>query len=219
MANGFGYTFSPSGRNRLREQNGEQGSPQGSRELGRALQVLSLRLPRVTGGSPIAPDDLLRSMGGPGPVGVPEPPAPSPVAPAGPPAGPGMPSPPPVAAAAPAPSIPPLMAPPAGSAGAPLAPLQTLVNKAGTGIGAAPKKKKTTVRGGVPSKAAPTTTAPKIIPGIGGGTPEVDDPLGQANDPFVPVVDTGAVAPQSQARARWADKYEMDPSMFNNFLQ
>lgn len=71
MANGFGYTFSPSARGRFTERPQQNGPGMGER-IGRALQVLSLRLPRVVGGRPLAPDELLSARGGPGPGAVAE---------------------------------------------------------------------------------------------------------------------------------------------------
>ena len=70
MANGFGYNFSPQGRTKFGQT--QQKKPGTSPQIGHALQVLSLRLPRVLGGNPIAPDALMRARGGPGPGAVAE---------------------------------------------------------------------------------------------------------------------------------------------------
>lgn len=71
MANGFGYTFSPAGRKRFSEGNQKSG-PGRPEHIGEALQVLSLRLPKVLGGRAMSPSDLLNARGGPGPGAVAE---------------------------------------------------------------------------------------------------------------------------------------------------
>ena len=62
MANNIGYEFQPGAQKRLvRGINQQQQLGPGAQE---ALKVLSLRLPAVLGGSPLAPEDLLRSRPG-----------------------------------------------------------------------------------------------------------------------------------------------------------
>ena len=92
MANSSGYSFSPDLQNRLRQSlNSPTGGGLLPQNASQALKVLSLSLPGNVGGSPIAPDALLRpshsftpdaavrSMVG----GGPRPPAPSPMSGAG----------------------------------------------------------------------------------------------------------------------------------------
>lgn len=57
---GIGYEFQPGDDERLRKRIQAGVSPNSSQ----ALQILSLRLPNVLGGRPIAPDDLLTSRVG-----------------------------------------------------------------------------------------------------------------------------------------------------------
>lgn len=59
MADTFGLSFSPFGTNNNRQQNGQ---PSGGGPVQDAIRVLSLKIPRVTGGSPI-PSPLLNAPG------------------------------------------------------------------------------------------------------------------------------------------------------------
>lgn len=61
MSDLYGYNFSPDLANKFRSSlNSPTGASQLGPEVGQALRVISLHLPEFTGGSPIAPDSLLR---------------------------------------------------------------------------------------------------------------------------------------------------------------
>lgn len=61
MSDLFGYSFSPDLANKFKTSlNNPTGASQLPNNVGQALQVLSLHLPSFLGGSPIAPDALLR---------------------------------------------------------------------------------------------------------------------------------------------------------------
>lgn len=61
MADLYGYNFSPDLANKFRSSlNNPTGASQLGPQVGQALRVISLHLPGFTGGSPIAPDGLLR---------------------------------------------------------------------------------------------------------------------------------------------------------------
>jgi hypothetical protein len=62
-----GYTFTPGQGHRLRQPLNAAGTSPYS-NVSEALQILALHLPRIIGGAPIAPDDLLRPL--PGRVGT-----------------------------------------------------------------------------------------------------------------------------------------------------
>lgn len=214
MPSGLGYTFSPAGQNKFADPRRQQGGPAGSspQRMGSALRVLSLRLPRVMGGSPISPDQLLKAPGGAGPDNY-------------------LGSAPPGPAAPTAPSTPMV----------PDSPMGTLIKKTigSSGGSIAPKvkkpaapaarKRRTRVGGGVPTVASNPT--PRVIPGIDDtasmmGSPGITTPISREWDQPISQYDPASImeaAQQEQGgfnppREGWPDKYQYSPEMFNSFI-